>query len=316
MMKKIILAGMLFNLILLSGCVKILNDELKTKETKLVLNAAISTDSVFTVNVSRTFNIFEDESVNNLPFIDSAKVQLYEDNHYLFDLNHTSYGFYNKPDFFPQLDKEYKVDVSYGSYKPVESKAIIPPKVPIVAFDTSTNQIADAYGGNEIDFIGEITYNDPPGVSNYYQLSCRIYIIHADSSIDTYQQAVWPVDENERFFESTSGGNLLWNDKLTEGKEVSFKFVYFSSYEYKSKAHRDQEHLRFVFYLKSITQAYFTYLKSLGVYWETGGTENPFSEPVVIYSNVDNGYGILGGYSTDSTSITYTYDTNGDGGKP
>ena len=302
--------------IALSGCVKILNDELKTKETKMVLNAAISTDSVFTVNVSRTFNIFEDESVNNLPFIDSAKVQLYEDNNFLFDLNHTSYGYYNKQGFYPQLGKEYRVDVSYGSYKPIKSKTIIPPAVPIVAFDTSTNQVVDEYGGSHTDYIGEITYHDPPGVSNYYQLSCKIYIIHSDSSIDSYPQAIWPVDENQHFFDGTSGGNLLWSDRLTEGKEVSFQFVYFNSYNYKSAINRDQEHLRFVFYLKALTKAYFTYLKSLGVYWETGGSDNPFSEPVVIYSNVENGYGILGGYSSDSVSVVYTYDTNGEGGKP
>ncbi len=315
-MKKTLLPLLVFLIFLLTGCVKILNDELKTKETKMVLNAAISTDSTFTVNVSRTFNIFEDESANNLPFIDSANVQLFENDQYLFNLDGIGYGYYHKSGFYPQLGKQYKVTVSYGPYKEIESVATIPQKVLIDGFDTSSVVISDGYGV-ETEYQGEITYNDPPDRVNYYQLSCKVFIFNDDTLENVYSQSIWPTDENDRFFETNAGGNLLWNDNLTNGKKVTFKFGFFYQYGgYKATRGRNQQKLKFVFYLNSVTKAYYTYLKSIGVYWETGGSENPFSEPVVIYSNVENGYGILGGFSADTTSVYFVSNNNGEGGKP
>ncbi len=318
-MKKIVLSLLFLSYIMLSGCVKILNDELKTKETKLVLNAAITPDSVFTVNVSHTSNIFEDESADNLPFIDSAKVLLFEGDNLLYQLQNTGYGFYSNPGFYPQTGKQYKVTVSYGTYHDIESVASIPPKVPIVSLDTSSVFTTDEYGNNITNFFGEITYNDPPGVANYYQLSCVLYNYYNDSLVYVDPQSpVWPTDENERFFDSQSGSSLLWSDKLTDGKQVTFKFIFlYAYYGYNKMATDDKQTYKFEFHLKSITKSYFTYLKSLGVYWETGGSDNPFSEPVVIYSNVDNGYGILGAYNSDTISVSYTVSTGeGEGGKP
>ncbi len=313
-MKKIILLGVIITTILLAGCVKILNDELKSKETKLVLNAAISPDSMYTVNVSHTFNIFEDESENNLPFIDSAAVQLFEDGSFVSNLQNTGAGYYINPGFFPQTGKEYKVEVSYGSYPSIESTASIPKVVPIKNFDTLTIQTTDEYEGNHLQFVGNLTYDDPPGEANFYQLSCRIIYVDFNDETHEYEQYIRPTEKNQRFFDGYSIDGLLWSDKLTDGKEVSFEFIYFDSYEYGKKAILYQEQGQFIFYFKSISKAYYTYLKSMHVYSESGGSDNPFSEPVVIYSNVKNGYGIMGGYNQDTTSIKLILFSDGEGG--
>ncbi len=313
-MKKILLSGLLVTAMLFSGCVKILNDELKTKEVKMVLNAAISPDSMFTVNVSKTISIFDDESSENLPFIDSAKVQLFENGNYLFDLQNIGAGYYVDLLFYPRAGKEYRVNVSYDKFKPIEGKTTIPVVTPILNFDTLSNKNTDEYGGQHIQLIGEITYQDTPDKSNYYQLSCKVSYLDANNNIYTYDQAIWPTEENDRFFDGYNNGSLLWSDKITNGKEVSFKFVYYDTYEYQKKSNRAEESARFVFYFKSISKEYYTYLKSMDVYFETGGGDNPFSEPVVIYSNVENGYGIIGGYSQDTTSIKLVFSSDGEGG--
>ena len=313
-MKKIILLVVIITTILLSGCVKILNDELKTIDPKLVLNATISPDSMYAVNVSRTFNIFEDESENNLPFIDSAAVQLFEDGSFVSNLQNIGAGYYINSGFFPQTGREYKVEVSYGSYPSIEGTASIPEVVPIKNFDTLTIQTNDEYEGKHLQFVGKLTYDDPPGEENFYQLSCRIIYVDLNGDAYVYEQYIWPVDENKRFFDGYSNGGLLWSDKLNDGKEVSFEFVYFDSYEYGKKASAYQEQGRFIFYFKSVSKEYYTYLRSMDVYSETGGSDNPFSEPVVIYSNVENGYGIMGGYSQDTTSINLVLFSDGEGG--
>ena len=106
----------------LTGCVKIITGDLEAKDPKLVLNSAISTDSAITVNLSRTFNIFDDESDKNLPFIDGAQVSFFENGNHLFDLENLGYGYYAKPGFYPETGKEYSVEASYSGFTSIESK--------------------------------------------------------------------------------------------------------------------------------------------------------------------------------------------------
>ena len=301
-MKHLFYFVMLSIALWLVGCVKVLNDDLGTKETKLVLNATISPDSLFFVNLSRTFNIFEDESNQNLPFIDSAVINLYEEGNFIAKLKGTENGYYYNPGFYPEIGKEYKIEASSGNYKQIVSKTVIPAPVPIAKFDTAIVEVTDEYQGTEVRYIGVITYNDPANVANQYQLTCRFSAVDGSGTTYSDYAPIWPVEGDQHFFEPGSNGNLVWGDKYTDGNEVTVRFVFYSTYKYNEGKSRETQKFHFVFYLQSIDKDYFTYLKSVGIYWESGGSDNPFSEPVVIHSNVDNGYGIFGGYSEDTAS--------------
>ena len=286
----------------LTGCVKIINDDLKAKESKLVLNAAISPDSTFTVNLSRTFNIFDDESDKNLPFIDGAKVRLFEDGAYVFDLENRSAGYYSKEGFYPETNKEYTVDAAFDGYKTIESKSAIPKIVPIADFDTLIVRLTnDPYYGDQTQYVGLLTYQDPPGVSNQYQLACKIGIKDDAGTINWDENSLYVPDVDDSFYDR-SWGALLWSDKYSDGKEVEIRFVFYSEYPEFDEGRRETETVYFMFYFQTINQEYYTYLKSYSRYLESGGGSDPFSEPVVIYSNVKNGYGIFAGFDQDTTA--------------
>jgi hypothetical protein len=61
-------------------------------------------------------------------------------------------------------------------------------------------------------------------------------------------------------------------------------------------------------YLKSLEEDYYQYEKSKHLYYENGDGDDPFTEPVLIYSNVENGLGVFGGFSSDTTSFNYFID--------
>jgi hypothetical protein len=107
-----------------------------------------------------------------------------------------------------------------------------------------------------------------------------------------------------------SYGSLLWSDKYTDGKDIEIRFVYYYSYNYKKGIVANSDFIRFTFFLQSINQDYYTYLKSLNMYYESGGSEDPFSEPVVIFSNIENGYGIFGAYDTDTVTTKIAIGNN------
>jgi hypothetical protein len=299
MKKLLVLLTVIF---FLTGCVKILNDDLKAKESKLVLNAAISPDSTFTINLSRTFNVFDDESSKNLPFVDSAKVRLFENGSFISELENQAYGYYTKSGFFPETGKEYTVDAKYKAFKTIESKTVIPKDVPIADFDTLIIRLTDdPYYGNQTQYVALLTYQDPPGVSNQYQLACKIGLKNDDGLINWEDNSVYVPDVDDSFYDR-SWGELLWNDKYSDGKEVEIRFVFYSEYPQYNEGLRETDTLHFKFYFQSVNQDYYTYLKSLSRYLETGGGDDPFSEPVVIYSNIKNGYGIFAGFDQDITS--------------
>lgn len=294
-----------------AGCVKILDNDLKSKEAKLVLNAAISTDSSITVNLSRTFNVFDDESNNNLPFVDTAKVSFYENGQYLFDLENLGYGYYVKAGFYPEVGEEYSITASYNGFESIESKTIVPSLVPIKEFDTLELMIDDGYY-KEVQYVGVLKYKDPAGIKNQYQLTCRLLQKDEDGNDVWYSQYLWVPDMSDFFFE-TYNGDLLWNDKYSDGREVEIRFVFFSIYDYMEIKQREMDTIRFEFFLQSVNNDYYTYLNTLNLFYESGGGGDPFMEPVVIFSNIENGYGIFGAYNSDvaTTEIIVNNDYKG-----
>jgi len=288
-------------LLLLNGCIKTLNEDLKAKESKLVLNAIINPDSILSVNLSHTFNVFDDESSTNLPFIDYANIEVYENDNYLFNLINKDLGNYSKEGFFPKAGKQYTLKIAANAYKNIEAKTQIPRKTIINNFDTTHIIYSDEYSKSTI-YFGHITYQDTPGEDNYYQLKCvSLRRISGQGEQEWVYEHLW-VDENSSSFFDKSWGNLLWSDKYSDGKEVSVRFGFYDKYEDDYNVNTLIDTVRYVFSLQSIDRDYFLYLKTKGLYDETDGGSDPFMEPVVVYNNVENGYGIFGAFQQDTTS--------------
>ena len=298
--------------IVMQGCVKILNDDLTAKETKLVINSAIDPDSVFEINLSRTFNIFDDESTNNLPFIDGADVKLYENGNFLFNLDNTGTGYYRKDDFFPVVGKTYEIIAEKEGFKSVSASTTVPEKVEIIQFDTVSVTNPGDYGSVELD--GLITFQDPEESDDYYMLSAQI--LYPDANYydsGWYNLGLFVPDGMEKLYEN-SYGNLLWSDRYLNGKEVTLQFGFFYRDQYAGGGYPypvEQDSVHFRFCLQHVSREYFFYSVSFFKYHEAGGASDPFSEPVVIYSNVKNGYGVFGSYSQDTVNFKIVANSYG-----
>jgi len=53
--------------------------------------------------------------------------------------------------------------------------------------------------------------------------------------------------------------------------------------------------------LSSVSEDYYKYNVTLAKYEQTQG--DPFAQPVQVYSNIENGFGIFGGYSSFSDTL-------------
>ena len=89
---------------------------------------------------------------------------------------------------------------------------------------------------------------------------------------------------------------VIFNDEVINGKEYTIWFKG-NSYYY------DNNESRSVYYIifKTVSKEFYRYYISLAKHMNAQG--EIFMEPVQVYTNIENGFGIFAGYSADADSV-------------
>ncbi|HPD66330.1 MAG TPA: DUF4249 domain-containing protein [Bacteroidia bacterium] len=257
------------------------------KDPKLTLNCYFHPDSVWAFSVSRSLSVIDNA---NLSMVTDATIKLYENNNLLATLTSAAadqrYYFYGSK---PKPGNEYKIEISHPKYKSISAVETVPQAI---NFNVEKFKIVDS--STYYDYwlqksVGtlkasvNIRLSDPKGEKNYYRLICYYY----DSIYGGVINQVWLESENISVEKKYPNG-LLFSDKYFDGNsyEMNFKFEDYSFFSGKT----------YYFVLESMNAARFNYEKSIYLYWDSEG--NPFSEPVQVYNNIDNGYGIFAAYNS------------------
>jgi hypothetical protein len=320
----ILAAGLLFR-----GCESVLFIELEEGVKLIVLNGALSSEESVAVQVSRTRHILDNAPVVPL---EQATLKLYEDGNPVGDLVYSGNGYYTAPGFIPSVDRTYRVEVSNEGYPDANAQCVIPRAVPVTAFDTSTvtmeygDEYYYYYYPNEQYYLQfDLSLEDPAGEDNYYLVSANVdrstsnylgdttvrvldsifwngqwYPDIRDSTyslFDTVANSHYAVIISEDIVaEASTPDGVLFSDRLIDGKRYSFRgrIQYFDM--------ESADSARVDFRLQSISEDYYRYLKTRQQQYDI--RNNVLAVPVIVYSNVVDGTGILGGVSSDHRVIT------------
>ncbi|TAJ10224.1 DUF4249 domain-containing protein [Marinilabiliaceae bacterium JC017] len=263
----------------------------------LVLNAALSPDSVVACHISVSETILENHDIQ-VPA--DVKATLLEDGKMVGDLQQKEPGGnYILDGFKPAVGKQYEIRASYKDYPEVKAKTSIPELA-------AGEVVAFRYLPNEGKLKITLRVDDKPG-RNFYRL--RALSRKYDWSYGENGTEYKPVEPPVYFFvkiesdDAALNGNkvrneegiegypsnqyAVFNDELFDGKSyyLSFDMIYYSSNEF---SYDD-----FCIDLQEITEDLHFYYKTVDAfhYYE----DRPFSEPVRVFSNVNNGAGIVGG---------------------
>jgi len=322
-----ILRGLVFILMpfLHSACESVLFIELEESDKLIVLNGAISSDSLISVQVSRTRHILDNAPVEPL---ENAKVSLYQNGSLLQELTYTENGSFVSTDFIPSIGYDYTIEVENTAYEPVTASSGIPKVVPIELFDTvSINRDdGDPYSYSSYNDVlqFDLTLEDPPGVENFYMVSAeadRSWTEYRDTMVqywdsgwynnqwnyflsdctytvtDIYRYMDYPyIGTEDIVVEAITSHGVLFTDHLFDGKSYSFKGEFY--HDQLRSADSAVVDIR----LHSISESYYKYLKSRQKHYST--KDNYLAVPVIVYSNVDGGTGFFGGYSSDEYTFT------------
>ncbi len=284
-MKKIFLP--LIALSLLSSCEemfeKTIEYEIPQEPSKITIDSKIiAGDSVFALVGTTVYSMS-----NKDPELDfEASLRLYEDGNFLEELTPTTEKGYYSGRYTTRAGHTYSLEAQRDGYTTAFGSTELKQPVVVNSAEAVTSQ-----NGYRLS----VSFNDPPQAGDYYFFTISlptpwsadeiIYFSTIDPTVEVFESFNDPFSD-----EGTSGTRGYLSDQYFNGKEKKLQ-LNLNNYYFEPTPDSTTEAY---FNLYRISEDYYLHKRSVGAYSNSDGI---FGEPVQIYSNVINGYGIVGGAS-------------------
>jgi hypothetical protein len=284
--------------------------KIESAPTVLCMSGFVSTDSIYVIltkNLPRgtlwrgieaffikdstaIINVYEDGQF----FCKLKPMTVLRDSGYSYEFQKIYYTSYKKV----SEGKTYTITATHKDFESVSAKTTVPFNVPIISVDTFTfkkHEVLPRYYDDDpmhyilFDTIIQYTmftinFLDPPNDLNYY----GVEIITKDGYRVQFLDD--PIIETQ-FQRNTGNPQVnLFTDKFIQGKKYGFQYTVRS-------AQADSQSFR----LYSLNEDYYKY--TLSVHNYNSKTYDTYQEPTPIYSNIQNGIGIFGGFSLSEVRL-------------
>ena len=312
--------------ILLAACQQdlIIDADIPEPDAELVVNGLFRPDSLWEVYVNTTTPLLgttkpaavADARVEILEGDQVIDVLTYERSlfsqtlpHVFFDpaQNRASMGRYRSQVKHPRVGTAYRIRVSAPGFAPVTGNGHIPRQVAILEGSYRRDVAADVVGA--LDEV-RVRFEDPAGETNYYNLRVHHRGVDATSGfVGSVSYGFSVISDLQDDFFGADPDDFLGDRDLFEVKEdgVTFNDAFFDGQHKEIVLQVRGEAARgcatngpvvcqTIVELSSVSEAFYRYHRTLQLQSESA--ENPFAEPVRIFSNMDNGLGIFAGYNT------------------
>ncbi len=287
-------------------------------DPKPVIYSMLHPDSLIKVSVAVSHAVFDEKY--EAKQITNAVVQVYRDGVLLETLKYIPPG--PQSDWYPTdpysryvssvnkpvFGSTYRIEVEIPGMGTASGEAMLPALVPIIAIDTGS--VIREWGERQLEV--RLKFRDPAGKDDYYRLTARgiggnylgnkgepympsnpVVITEADLSFGVYYEPlITPKQEDDIFGMYLENTYSLFNDELIAGKEYDLTL----RYHYNRPDPEYYEFAHSYFSLHSLSRDLYLYLQSLSAHRQT--RENFLAEPVMVYTNVSNGLGVVGAMST------------------
>lgn len=310
-MKKIIV--FLFSIFIFSCQEQVVELEIPGHTPFLVVNGILDTDSIFSLHVSNSIGSFQQGNINSIPdanvllyenssllgqmnidFDNSDSIYIMEQSGYWWGAEQSQPIYYYTLDGLPQAGSTYSVEVNHQNFESVSAETTVPEEIELTELEVIDNSsLTDVYVSTL-----NLSFFDDPNVNNYYRISLYLHtsgdLENEDGDLENIKKE-YPLElfSNDPSFSqgipwdgySFSGRRVFFSDDLFNGtqKEISFDFEYKIDSEM-----NDSIFLR----LTSFSEEAFNYYNSMEAnddsFFSDFGTE-----PVPIFTNVDNGAGVF-----------------------
>tara|TARA_B100001758_G_scaffold245166_1_gene257723 strand:+ start:540 stop:1475 length:936 start_codon:yes stop_codon:yes gene_type:complete len=301
-MKK--MKHILFSISVLSivfSCTKQIDFTADQIQEKIVVNSLFTEDSLWNAHISHSRSVLDNSPHN---FLDNATVSVFdESNNLVTTLNHVSDGFYQSSTATPIANETYRLEVDAPGYNSVSATNSIPTEVPIINVDTISTEDSE---GNPVLQV-TMNFTDPGGVSNYYMLEMQYVLDYSQWGFDEEERGRLEITCNDPNIESVNSFSflgeenaynyLLLKDDQFDGQNYTLRFYVINWADFK------EIDLTGEIRLMNTSEEFFNYRKSYEVY--ENAINNPFSQPVQVFSNIVGGMGVFAGGTLNVWSVVF-----------
>ncbi|MCB0558618.1 MAG: DUF4249 domain-containing protein [Lewinellaceae bacterium] len=311
MFRQLLHLAILLMLLITPGCEQPASFSLETPEPKLVVVSNFTLDKAVQVYVSKSQFILDEQKEE---YVLDATVEIYEDDEHLETLEFvkpksglSEVPYFTTRNLVPKVNTTYTIQVEAPCCAPVMAKSKIPNSISLLSASISEFAVGES---QEIEkflatYLVRLSFEDPGEEKNYYHLSLlqQIHEYTLEEGGDTvithsYLQSLVfnPEDNDNNRVAHINGGLLMEDNLINNGQVISFELPL------NIKLKKDQEILGKLFLeLRAVTEEYYRYFSDLSR--QKQSSDSPFSEPVIIYDNIDGGLGIFAGYNASLDSL-------------
>jgi Domain of unknown function (DUF4249) len=291
-------------ILILSSCERETHINIPPQIPKLVAESRQGQNVLPEARISRTRGVTDPLPLNGQPdqyVVKNAIALLYE-NDVLKDTLKYNNGTerYKATITTIQAGRTYKLVLTAPNFPGAEAISFTPVLVPINNLTFTRNVRVDA-DGNSQDEV-KLSFTDNGATEDYYLL--RIMDAYGDwlYCVNTNDKDVEKLVYEDPFYpdDCLQSDRLLLSDKNFNGATKTLIF-------YADAGSLDQQIIspgttrKATVELLHINKDYYKYIRSLNSY--ENAVDNPFAEPVNLYSNVKNGYGLFTTYAMAVDSI-------------
>lgn len=292
-------------------------------DPKIVIYSLLHPDSLIKVSVAVSHPVYEERYEPEQ--ITDAVVHLFRDGELIETLSYVPseqqpdyspadpYSRYASRVTMPEYGSTYRIEVEVPGLKTASGEARLPELVPVTGIDTSS--VISEWGDRQQ--IVKIKFRDPAGMDNYYRFTARgiagtyygdkqepwsplipVMVVETDLSYGVLAEPlITPRQEEDIFGLELQNTYKIFIDELISGKEYSLTMQFnllLPDTDYYEFAHAS-------FSLHSITRDLYLFLQSNSAHMQT--RENFLAEPVLVYTNITNGLGVMGAMSTSAINF-------------
>jgi hypothetical protein len=297
-------------------------EEIKVPDTgrKIVINGICTTDSLFNINLSSSLYITDSAQVEE-NMLKNARVLIAENDVVIDSMQYGSDGYinlgldiyvpsnYRAKHVRPVQGHDYEIRVNSPGLPGASAPVHIPVPVAIERVDTSLVRLAGTFQAWEsnVRLYCDIVFTDPPQETNYYLLYVNRRPAFSSNSSNLVFSCQDPVVE-EYLNHGTMMEGVAFSDKSINGQQHVLRITLNGKdigQPFFNDGFGDTNRKVVYFRLYQITAEYYNYIQTLNLFLEN--YKNPLTGPTQVFSNVEGGYGILGGAGVSVDSLVFIY---------
>ncbi len=270
--------------------------ELDAIAPELVISGYFEAGAPWLVHVGHTLPYLSPEEADSV-FVDNAQLTISTGGTPVDTLLHQGDGWYLGQGAGPLPDGRYTLHGSAPGYPEIEATDGVPS-----AFEgevISVEMFESTRGSLSVQL--RVRIDDPPDEANYYQL--RFMYENPNLFGDERFPVFFQFEDPTLILDSHSTSNqITFSDLLFDGKSVELNFDMSVGQRFPD----DPGPLRLYTELSTVNDVVFSLEASIESQRDTD--DNPFAEPVPVYSNVEGGVGIFTGRNTTRGQYDFFFD--------